>query len=234
MPDLTTPLLVEGKSAGASVASMIRGSAGGGDATKYLDGAGALSTPAGGGASGFVQISSGSVSTPVEFLDFTLPDDYSLFSFVFFGLTISSEDGFGVAVSRDGGNSFDCDADNADTYFFTFAMGRAAPVSNSLCGLGGNLSGTTVPSILNASVLPGGDGTFPLISYRSDTWDEVLPGPITDGGTGSLNPTAVVPPTAGRATTLRFMPFGRGDANPPTSGEHITAGAWIFLGVPTP
>jgi hypothetical protein len=228
-----------------SLKEIIANSSGGGDATKYLNGTGALSTPAGGGGgSGLVLIDSGKITAPVAFLDVTLPSGYLAFKLFFSGFSISATDEFTAAFSSDGGATFYNDNTNYDTYTVanhgysgsgSFVLNQNYDRFDALIFLSASVSS---PQVTDAElvILPGSASIPPRLFGVVSSF-------LHPSGTGvgqylnvwaSLSPDAMVPPVLARVDLIHFQPWGNGDVNPPTSSETITAGSWVLFGVPAP
>ena len=192
-----------------------------------------------------IPIASGAIASPVEYFDVALPSGYFKFLIQFADFKLSTVNHMSVAASYDGGTTFAADVTNFDTYGLTQIL-FAGPDGNTT-----GLSGGTFfndDSLMNVGlsysdtldgeieIFPGGASSM----FRMQTWTQesgvlsTVPQRAIDIMAFFLNPGAVVTPSNGRANLLRFLPYGNGDCNPPTSGNTITSCSWALFGIPTP
>ncbi len=189
--------------------------------------------------SSMTPISSAKITTPVAFFDVALPSGYMSYFFKWSGILGA----FVGAASIDNGSTFYCDPSSKDTYgiveFGLFGNGTSniVPVSvlpwDSLIDLqpiGGDLT------IQDGFVWiePGDSITTPrfFVSATSLTPDAAVA--AVDSELIYLNPIATITPVFGRINLMRFLPYGVGDCNPPTSGKTLATGAWALFGIPAP
>lgn len=225
-----------------SLKEIIANSTHGGDATKFLDGTGSLSTPAGGDSSGLVLIDSGTITVPVAFFDVTLPSGYDHFVLRMSSFTLNvSVDNVSAALSSDGGDTFYCDPVNYDTYGVSYlaqqspapttARGQYSAGDDSL--IDWRMASDAVFD--NTSIIWPGDATttFRMRSIYHSLSADILNMAIYDW-LSFFNIGATNPPTLARANLIRILPYGNGDCDPPTSGHTITAGTYYLWGQRTP
>jgi hypothetical protein len=212
--------------------------AGAGDATKFLDGSGALSTPAaggGGGDAGLVRLTT-SITLPAASVALAVPEGYDEFWLSIPHLRFSDADGLSIAVSLDGGETYKNDASNFDTYITSYNSESAS----SLIGVDQIDALITIGGSIHPSSGPGGR-CFLHIYPGSDTAGFTIEGVAANPAFGGLartfrslyagfNPNATTPSSLGRITHLLLLPYGSG-AVPPTSGETITEMILALWGV---
>lgn len=193
---------------------------------------------------GMTPISSGKITTPVEYFDVALPSGYYGYLFLGLGIVVSDEDLLAAAFSPDDGSTFHNDTTNFDTYIQTevvsemLANGTRLPPAN-----GGTVDSLFYPFFASGGgepfntamfIYPGESGTRAQVfglqhMQRTNTPD------ATPFLTSFLCLTGAVLATAmGRQNLMRVLPYGNGDAAPPTSGETLSAGSWTLLGLPNP
>lgn len=198
-------------------------------------------TPPGGngdpGNAGMELIDSGTISSPVEYLDIDLPSGYSFWQLYLVHWVL--DDSPAGAFSTDGGETFLNDTDNFDTYRTRNGIfGVTNTLLNStsedaLFAFGDNVqnAGGSVNVVL--TIYPGSAALFPSVMEDNCS---------SEGGAASqrgvvlheLKTNATVPPVAARINHLRISPYGNGDIDPPTGGGTIDAGSYFLYGVPTP
>lgn len=205
-----------------------------------------------------VPISSGAVSSPVDYIDVTLPSGYDLFILRHTGFKFSAADAICAALSSDGGATFHCDTTNFDTYGQIWDQLNLSGGGGFTQFRGGSRSDNSVinsgimdfPSVSTAGSIHGSMTIYPGNSTRSPTVDWETFFHATDTNTappeagaacldcyrllGFLNPVATSPPSLARINLIRLLPYGNGDCAPPTSGETITSGTYHLFGAPTP
>ncbi len=202
-------------------------------------------------STGIKKLTSGTITTPLAYFDLALPAGYVSFLIELTNIFLSTPDAFELSISQNGGTSFINDPTNFDTYSMVgneVFVPFTAPITLA-GGIVGNsdslvdLVALTVPTQVDGidfgisseiRLFPGSASALPSGRSRS-TWEKNI-------GTGApnlgftdisfvLNPAATIPPTKARVTTVRFQPYGNGDANPPTSGQTITAGTYVLWGI---
>ena len=200
-------------------------------------------------ATGSVLLAAGSITTPVEVFDPTLPVNFSAFQLRLYEFFIDNRDILSAAFSYDGGTTFIADADNFDTYNIAYSGVNGDGTSNifnvadSLCysafqGSNNSISppATHSPAAVVFEIFPGSDISLTTAmnincgsanNLAVNYWTVVTVA-------NRLNPDATVVPIPARATTIRVQPYGNGDANPPTSGSVFQHGTYFLWGVPTP
>lgn len=192
----------------------------------------ALSTPGGGDSSGLALIDSGTISSPAAWIGFPeagilLPVGYQQFILFYQGIVFSASNFLAAAFSLDDGATFVCDALNFDSYS-TNSAGSA-----SLDSLMGDVNEGSAGAYCGSWLIdPGSSSIFASIS--GDINANEVAGNKYIILRSMINPAATIPATAARATTLRIVPDGNGDCDPPTSGINVIAGSWSLYGVPAP
>lgn len=180
-------------------------------------------------------IASGSIISPVEFFDITLPDTYSVFDLVLSGFHFDSLQSLSLAMSFDGGTTFLNDAVNFDSYqsngyYAQAGMGGSNSNPDSLCDINGSQSTTDLFSgFARVTIVPGSPIDFAYcisLGFSVNTADALLA-----QYNFIVNPLATVTPTPARTNLVRLLPYGNGDCDPPTSGAVITSGSWTLYGV---
>lgn len=184
---------------------------------------GILSAAGGGGSSSLVLISNGTVTDPVSWLGYPDPGislpvtTYDNFDLELLSLTLSTEDILAGGLSYDDGVSFLCDVLNADSYI------SAGPRPLMLFT---GFSGKVYDGII--SIFPGG-AVLPARTYADGAG--LYAGVATlVPQCANVNLAATVSPPNTRATTLRVVPYGNGDLDPPTTTETFTGGSWKLWG----
>lgn len=199
-----------------------------------------------------VPISSGKITTAVQYLDISLPSGFDHYILRHTGWRFSAPDNISAALSTDAGTSFFCDGTNFDTYGqlydqlnLSFANGFSqfrggSTTDNSLINTGiEDFPSATSGAIYGAlTIYPGGTARAPVVD-----WESFYHGIDNAGGGvgtamldcyrifGFLNHSATSAPTLGRVNTIRLLPYGNGDC-PPTSGTTIIAGSYYLFGAP--
>lgn len=169
-------------------------------------------------------VQNGTITSPVEFFDVTLPSGFSRFNFFFSGMTLTAPDpGDNIAAVLMTGGRFNNDIINNDSYF-QFPAGSTSPVI------------TLTPPQTNASLDFRAVGLFDIYPGDANNWPILtITYALAESKTNvlvqgllfwTLHPEAVVTPFRGPATVLRVFPKGNSDCNPPTSGETINTGDW--------
>jgi hypothetical protein len=202
---------------------------------------------------GSIKLASGAITDPVEFVDVQLPGGYFIFTLYFSGFRFDVLDDYvALGFSYDGGETFLCDTENFDTYVYsllaffdnqdTLLTRAALNISDTLIEpfhlyAGGFGPGAGPQGMFYLTFTPGSSSDLTMGEMRGYSFPDV--GMV--GGDAmqtlslvGLNPFATIPPTPARATTMRILPDGNGDINPPTSGNRIIAGTYTLFGVPTP
>lgn len=192
---------------------------------------------------GMVHIESGTISTPVDYLDIDLPSGYAFFKLLLVAIELDSRDILAAAVSLDGGDTFKSDQIEGGTYTVHSLQAEAGDtVSNdahadTLFYLGSSSQTDTEyrPGNYESAIDPGAPNrTFNVMTraaYDKETSNVSI---LSSDVTGFFNPAATNPVTPARITTMRVVPYGNGDINPPTSGEQFISGSYFLYGVPTP
>lgn len=206
----------------------------------------------GGGGSGMVLISSGSITTPISYFDVELTTGYDYYEIQLHKILLQGSNNSAVlamALSSDGGATFWNDAAHFDTYSAAYFDAQYNPNATlqafqhylafdaSVYGGVGNFDNGSF-TFGRVGVNPGTGSESPII-YLMDyfTWVEAMTvGEVYgsfDSGTWWLNPSATVPPAYAKANLIRFSPYGNGDFAPPTSGDQIYGGKWFLFGIPS-
>lgn len=191
---------------------------------------------------GSVALSSGVITTPVEFFDIPLPDGFQSFSLRINGFFFSAIDYLAGAFSSDGGVSFDNDTLNQDTYFQNFfvvdSLGLVGPQSMptgllSLSTQQFTSDLTTLAGSVDIEIYPGSSTTiatcYNIRGFNSQS--RTNPQQSFFGGS-YYNQDATNSIVAARVDLLRILPFGNGDCDEPTSGTTLNNGYWSLSGVP--
>lgn len=187
-------------------------------------------------------ISQGKITTPVSYFDVALPSGFIGFRLTMKEITLSALDVFCFAFSKDGGSTFYNDTVNFDTYGVIdwYATSTGQGLVPNLANANDSLGYVSYPDIgaggaISADIFvdPGRSQQFPPY-MRADCF-------ITQGGflvrddcTGFLSPGATISPAYAPVNLIRFLPFGNGDCDPPTSAETINSGSWTLFGIPAP
>jgi hypothetical protein len=176
-------------------------------------------------AVGSVKISSGSISSPVESFDVTLPSGYKRFIFEMHSVSMDPADTLAVMFSYDSGVSFLGDDTNFDTYAYSDGI---APSGNSTLVLASSAQESAdVLARVSIDIVPGSASELTNIFAIAGTFNS---GPQARRIFGFLDPAATVTPTKARATTMKVFPSGN-DNNPPDSGNEILAAEWTLYGI---
>jgi hypothetical protein len=191
----------------------------------------------GGGSSGLVLISSGTITVPEEYVDIALPSGYALTIDVD-GLLIPGGSSLAGSWSFDGGTTF-IGGPQASPYetgayqwnnntFGFFASNvevslllRLSDYMGCFYGqirlkLGGDLGTAGPGASFLGTVETSADSMWQACGSQLDA-------PIYNADFAPARPTH-----------FRLQPYGNGDCDPPTSGATINAGSWTLLGTPTP
>jgi hypothetical protein len=210
------------------------GAAGGAGLQLRLDQPGAtLAAPVGGG---LICLTTGTVGTPVAFLDFVLPTGYAAYRLSVRGLDFSASDSPCAVLSADGSATFWNDNDASDTYRSLVLQASEAfeslapPQLNRLTNAVALLTAAVGTGYdLDLQLSPGSASVAPRIDVQS-SYDQA--GIITfDRAVATLNAGAAQGVTLARATTLRLGPYGNGDLGAPTSATRLTAGGYALWGL---
>lgn len=199
-------------------------------------------------AVGSVKLSSRVISSPVDSVDIALPTGYDSFELRIRDMRFtnpSSEELCG-AWSLDGGTTFVCDIDNADTYLpAALQMGGGGtttfPASPSLAPSFADADSLffmtpvphdDVPGIINLLIEPGSASAFPVIQHTCAmaTVASWLNSPVYMAGVSGINPDATVPAMKGRANVLRLAAYGNGDFNDYETSVQIVSGSFTLVG----
>lgn len=201
-------------------------------------------------ATGSVLLDSGTITSPVEFIDLTLPSGYVSFKIVGNNFVAPYNSTIAGAVSIDGGSTFFCDGTNFDTYG---AIRSASWIddSNAYNSSFNGDKGRDSLMYLTDTQGTAGDGADFYVDFAPGSVSKGFRAGITgydvalDASAGLqiaikwnnlqfLNPAPIAgAPTLGRVNVFRFMPYGTGDC-PPTSGNTINAGSYFLFGLATP
>jgi len=183
---------------------------------------------------GMALIDSGTISSPVEYLDLDLPSGYELFILRFINVMFDTADIMAFGFSADAGATF---FENAAAYKHELihATGNTAmdnvPYSDVIGSLQSANLTITNPE-LNAAdfeivIRPGSASRsatlFSRCRYNSSATEASL-----------VEASVVMTQESARVNLIRFFPYGDGVADPPTSEETITSGSYFLYGVPTP
>lgn len=191
---------------------------------------------------GYVPILSVKADAPVEYVDVSIPSGFDTF-YMTVNCAASDGDSPSFAFSNDGGTTFLNDEDGFDTYQMagygqqvidddtpgsSFNLGGSDGIggSNALAWLFGGFNSGFAQLV----IVPGSASQLPFVMEDSSGFDGTSLFRI--GTLSALNPLATIPPTPARINLIRFMPFGNGDSNPPTSGETLT-GTFNLFGMPS-
>jgi hypothetical protein len=168
-----------------------------------------------GGSSGLVLIDSDTVTVPVELCDFTLPAGYVELQLVLWNVRLSDTDILAAAFSQDGGTSFINDLDGYDSYLNSSGSSDALILLSSQ-----TISHTAqIAATSRLWISPGNVALFPsLFTIGTSFYNNAR----LTMNFSCPDPAATITPSPGRATTLRVMPYGSGNANSLTSGHTMT------------
>lgn len=194
------------------------------------------------GSYGYQPISSVNADTPVEYVDIPIPSGFDTF-YMTVNCAASNGDSPSFAFSTDGGTTFLNDQDGFDTYqmsgYGQQTISDGAPGSSfNLGGSDGNggsnalawMFGGFNSGFANLIIVPGSASQLPFLMEDSAGYDGTSMYRV--GVISGLNPLATIPPTPARINLIRFMPFGNGDSDPPTSDETLT-GTFNLFGMPS-
>lgn len=197
---------------------------------------------------GSVLLASGTITTPVEYFDLTLPLGFVSYELRLFGIDMSAVDNVAGAFSTDGGVSFFNDPTNFDTYAYAgfgedggknsgtgdfSKWGEVFP--DAVVSFDLSLGLTTTHYSVAANILPGSASrSLSVFIEALSRISSINSGMSINVVVIDLNLNATQSPTFARANLLRVQPYGNGDCNPPTSGETIIAGSNFLWGIPTP
>lgn len=187
-----------------------------------------------------VLLTSGTISSPVPYLDMTLPGSYQSFQLMVCALTMSDRSVLALDFSPDGGTTFYCDPANFDSYSWkeieNFFNGdtqvfRARAAGDSLLDID-NAPNTGAGLITGQVIIfPGDTDNYAAINGQVSARDPLDDAYTTNVFTyGGINPAATVPITKARVNLVRILPYGNGD-EPPTSGINLTGGAYFLWGM---
>jgi len=203
--------------------------------------------------SGIVKLASGTISSPVAYVDVPLNGAYSSYEFEWSGLIIDSIDlpyeSFALVFSTDGGVTFITDATEIDAYGHEGWEASAVPITGSqaafsisfadyaiditnLRNIVGLKSDAPLPASAVVKIYPGSASELAHVEYRSTIFSLVA-GPDTQTtiavASAYIWPQATITPTPGRVNYTRWQPYGNGDV-PPTSNDRIIAGSYTLWG----
>lgn len=176
-----------------------------------------------------LKLASGKITDPVEYLDFELPAEYSVFKMLFADVSFSvSEEALVFDFSSDGGATF-----TTSPAFNSYVRSGYANGTPDVINFGEELSalGNTTydmlsgpPNLIDITIMPGGVGSNAAIFAQA--------GISRPGGFYVCSTLmAVFFTITGRQNLIRFQPYGEGTSSPPTSGETFTAGSYILWGI---
>lgn len=177
-------------------------------------------------------IESGTISSPVEYLDIDLPSGYDLFKAFLCQAMGDGNNRPTFALSDDGGVTFYADDANFDSYrterFSEFAGSPSVDsFDDSLGYLSNRGPANTAAITIEMTIAPGGTGLNAIVHWG--TFFYGASNARAEYGTVQLLDAT------GRINAIRLLPsYGNGDANPPTIGQHFTAGSYFLYGIPTP
>lgn len=177
-------------------------------------------------AVGLVRLSKITVSSPVPYVNISLPTGYVIFQVIGQGVTFDVGDGLVYVFSPDGGTTFyNDDTENAESYWNagTDKNGAAYLVKDSVGDFtpgGGTGTNNFVMDIFPGDVDVNAATIVRIVGPKGININ------VNDFGfvSGFLEET-------GRQDVIRYMPYGNGDANPPTGTTNIIAGTFILLGI---
>jgi hypothetical protein len=189
--------------------------------------------------SGIVKLVGGTISSPVAYIDLTLPAGFSRFRLALVGFNFSVDAFVAFVLSQDSGVTFINDPVQYDSYRHTYiAVSENTPnVVGGLTFVDANIDiGAQKVESTNgfginivAEIFPGSSSQ--LASFLGNTFEFNLVAKFAfTYGAAAVNPTATIPPTLGRTNLIRILPYGVGDSNPPTSGVNIVAGSYLLEG----
>lgn len=203
---------------------------------------------------GVSKLASGTIVSPVPFIDLPLPVGYRSFHLLFDSVLSDTVDALAAAFSFDGGVTFLADISHRDSYYFAYNAGNVA--IDGITSLTGGYFGGSDGLMQLADPFFNTDATNPILpmdfELRIFPGSSVSPARIraeTSGFTGiisgypvltllsgvfGVNVSAAIAPTLARANVLRLLMDGLGSADPnvnPPSAENITAGSYILWGV---
>lgn len=194
--------------------------------------------------SGIAKLASGSIVSPVSYIDIAFPVGYSGFTLRFDDIVFDASDVLAFAVSIDGGVTFFNDIVNADTYGAVIVYVIDSGDSGATITASGSRANDSLCYIQNSAVFPGTvDGivlitpgnlvnTFRIVADTIVVGTNIATTTQEVAKIGSfLNPAAISPPSYARINCIRLQPYGNGDANPPTSTHKITGGHYALYGV---
>jgi len=189
---------------------------------------------------GLELIESGTISSPVEYLDLDLPSGYSCYRLIFSGIELAPRNELVAAVSVDGGATFISDQSNFDTYRSqSFGISGPTITDNETTDALLYLLFSSQDDVadraanLEAFIEPGKAGKSFTITSRGSV-ESLSQAGVLNETCAFYNIGAVVPVVAARINAIRISPYGNGDINPPTSNYTITAGSYFLYGIPTP
>jgi hypothetical protein len=193
-----------------------------------------------------VRLAGVTITSPLSFIDLTLPDGYSSFKLTANLVFSAGSDlsAIAFALSADHGLTFFNDHVNYDSYLqagFTKRMVRGAAnvppdavfyTDGLFAFTGGQKIGTagSLEVTLFQSIPPNAwaYGTFIAGCRR---FDETVGTLEYDTGVFQINEAPIVSiGTPRKVNLMRMLPYGNDDCNPPTSGITITKGSLCSLG----
>lgn len=201
-----------------------------------------------------VPLAHAAITSPVEYVDITLPTGYDHFVLRHTGWKQPDYEPLSAAMSKDGGDTFYCDATNFDTYGQLYDQLNLTS-ANVFSGFRGGTRQNN--SLINSGILdfedasdgavhghmtiyPGSATRVPSVAWElfyASVASMDIPGDATCDWyrfIAFLNPAADDAPVLGRVNLIRLLPYGAGDCDPPTSGYTFTEGSYHLFGAPTP
>lgn len=191
-----------------------------------------------------IELVSGTITSPLELIDFVVPVGFTKFTLELIGFQLSAEDGPAFAVSLDG-TTFINDTVNADSYLgfinnvvlqhITTTPNTGNSVQNATDATMSILPNLEINSKIGLDVeidiFPGDASRLAKFMAWSSAFDSSNNQQLVlSQGIGCLNPFAIIPTTPQRIVKFRMTPYGNNDMNPPTSGETFIAGSYILTG----
>jgi len=177
------------------------------DATKYLDGSGAYTVPAGGSSAGVVLLEQHTASSSAT-LDFTTGitstyDDY-MFELVNV-LPASNAVDMWLRVSTNGGSTFDATAGAYNTLAFRWTSGASAAAGGTSTNMQVDGGGGADP-VSSTAANGGVNGTYYMYGAANTAMGTVFKGEVTNGSTNGFR-GAVVAGTWTTTTAVNAVRF---------------------------
>jgi|SRR5262245_58815882 len=194
---------------------------------------------------GWVRVDGAAITSAAGYFDIALPSGYVRFVVALAGFRCSpGSQALTAALSSNAGTSFFCDATNFDTYgqlrraelllSGTATSAEAGYESNDATITIGSNTGSALLISASVTIEPGSSSNPPFVEVEARCLDPAAGAYIFERTLNFLNPSATTAPTYARMNLIRFAPAGDGTIAPPASGNTITAGSWVLLGIPTP